>query len=83
MDESPHLILGYQLRRKSQLQVQEGWSPTYELRGPLYEELTICMAEWEGLTLVTLARDASKGCDTLPPIEGHFTHEPRAVLTKL
>ena len=43
MDENPHLTIGYQLKRESQRQVREGWSPTYELKGPRYEEVTIRM----------------------------------------
>ena len=38
------------------MQVQEGWSPYYKLRGPRYGELTISMAECEGLALVALAK---------------------------
>jgi hypothetical protein len=37
------------------MQVLEGWSPSYELRGLWYGKLTISMAECEGLTLVTFA----------------------------
>ena len=37
------------------MQVQERWSPSYELKGPWYGELTISMVECEGLMLVTLA----------------------------
>ena len=41
MDGSPHHIIGYQLRGKSQIQVYDSWSATYELRRPRYGELTI------------------------------------------
>ena len=59
---------------KSRLQGQEGWSPTYKLRGQWYGELTISMVECEGLVLVTLAiikkwsrelRGGNKGCDIM------------------
>ena len=59
MDESPHLTTGYHLNGESQMQVQEGWSPSYGLRGPKYGELTICMAKCKGLMLVTLARNGN------------------------
>ena len=39
------------------MQVYEGWSPSYELRGPQYEELTISMAECKGLAPITFARN--------------------------
>ena len=38
------------------MQVYEGWSPSYELRGPRFWELAITMAECQGLALVTLAK---------------------------
>ncbi len=55
------------------MQMQEGWSPAYELRGPRFGKLTISMAECEGLVFVTFAkfekrpselRGDSEGCDT-------------------
>jgi hypothetical protein len=48
MNESPHLIIAYRLSGESRMQVYEGWSPSYELKGMCYWELTICMAEYEG-----------------------------------
>ena len=45
MNGSSHLIIGYQLSGES-----------HELRSPGYGELSIGMAECEGLALVTLAR---------------------------
>ena len=54
MNENPHLIIDYQLRGEFRMQVYEGWSPFYELKDPRYRELTISMAEWEGLAIVTL-----------------------------
>ena len=56
MNGSSHLAIGYRLSGESRMQVSEGWSPSYELRGPWYAELTISMVECEGLALVTLAR---------------------------
>ena len=32
MNGNPHLTIGYQLRGESQMQIYEGWSPTYELK---------------------------------------------------
>jgi hypothetical protein len=56
MDGIPHLTIGYQLRGESQMQVYEGWSPSHELSGPQYGELTISMEECKGLVLVTLTK---------------------------
>ena len=56
MDGSPHLIIGYRLSGESRMQVQEGWSLSYEFKGPRYGELTISMVECKELALVTLAR---------------------------
>ena len=52
---SPPHTIGYQLSGESRMQVYEGWSPSYKLRGPRFGELTLSMAECEGLALVTLA----------------------------
>jgi hypothetical protein len=43
MDASPHLTIGYELSGESRMQVQEGLSLTYELKGLRYRELAICM----------------------------------------
>jgi hypothetical protein len=56
MDGSPHLTIGYRLSGESRMQVLEGSSPSYELRGPRFGELTINMAECKGLALMILAR---------------------------
>ena len=36
------------------MQVYDGWSPSYELKGSLYWELTISMVKCKGLALVSL-----------------------------
>ena len=48
MDGNPHLSISYALSLECQMQVWEGWSPSYELRGPRYGEQTVWMAECEG-----------------------------------
>ena len=54
MNGSPHLTIGHQLRGESQKYMYEVWCPTYELKGPRYEELIMLMAECAKLALVTL-----------------------------
>jgi hypothetical protein len=54
MNESPHCINDYRLNDESRMQVSEGWSLSYKLRGPWYGELIVSMSECEGLVLVTL-----------------------------
>ena len=56
MDGSQHHTIGYQSSDDSQKQVYEGWSPRYELRDPRFWELTISMAECEGLALVIIVK---------------------------
>ena len=57
MNGSPHLEMGYRLRGESRKQSRRVGSPpmNYKVRGE--EELTISMAECEGLVLVTFARN--------------------------
>ena len=38
------------------MQMYDGWSPSYEIKGLRYGELTICMAKYEELAFMTLAR---------------------------
>ena len=54
MDGSPHIIIGHQLRVESRTHMWEAWWPSYELKGPRYEELTMCMAACAWLALLTL-----------------------------
>ena len=56
MDGRPPLTIGYQLKGESYMQIQVCWSPSYELSGLQYEELTISMAECKELAFVTLAK---------------------------
>ena len=56
MDGNPYLIIGYRLKGEPQMQMYEGWSPFYEIKGKRYGELTICMVKCEGLALVIFAR---------------------------
>ena len=73
---SPHHTIGYRLSGESWIQVFEGWSPSYELKGPRFWELTISMVECKGLTFIILAknkkmtkliRGANNGCDITSP----------------
>jgi hypothetical protein len=54
MNGSPHHTIAYRLSSEFRMQVLEGWSPSCELRGTRFWELTISMAECERLMFVTL-----------------------------
>jgi arginyl-tRNA--protein-N-Asp/Glu arginylyltransferase len=56
MNGSPHLIIGYWISGEFRMQVKEGWSPSYELRGHRDGTLTISMADCKDLALITIVR---------------------------
>ena len=59
-----------------------GWSPSYELRGPRYGELTFSIAICEGLMLVTLARIEKSPNELSGVSEGCDKHELHPALEK-
>ena len=56
MDGSSHYTIGYRLNGESECKWRKVGSPPMNLRVRGFRELTISMAECEGLALVTLTK---------------------------